>query len=404
MVGSPPSSLDALSAEAFASLGSMEGVYEPIVEVTTAAPEQAGPLRGVRPGYVAAAVVAALAYGLHYLPMPPFRVVSESVARHPISAAIIAILLGLGVRNLLPVPASVADGCKGLVKRVIPYAIVLTGAGLNLRHLASVGLPALGITVLCMILAIAVAYYFGRMLGLGDKLAMLIGAGTGVCGNSAIVAVAPLIDAEDEDLVLSIGTVNLFGLLVMLACPLIGAVLVLSQDAFGVWAGTTIHALPQVVAAGFAHGPDAGALATLVKLVRVALLAPLVFALAVLYARHHSEPKRQGREVIVHYARFVPWFVWAFTAMALLGTLGVIPELRFASGGILGGPGEQVTVSLVGLFTQAGKLLLTLAMAAIGLEVDVRLLARVSGRAVVTGLVSSIALCAGSLGLIYLLM
>lgn len=382
----------------------MEGVYEPIVEAVAAPAPPRARRDALWPGYALTALVAALAYGVHFLPVQPFRVVRDATVRHPISAAILAILMGLLIRNLLPIPASVTAGCKRVIKKVIPLAIVLTGAGLNLVHVGSVGIPALVITMLCMGIAIGAAVYFGRMLGLGQKVAMLIGAGTGICGNSAIVAVAPLIDARDEDLVLSIGTVNLFGLVVMLVCPLLGGALHLGHEAFGIWAGTSIHAVPQVVAAGFALSPEAGSLATLVKLVRVTLLAPLVFVLALVYARNRATTGQSGRHVLVHYARLVPWFVWGFVVMATLGTLGLIPSLRFEPAGFLGGTGGEMTLSLVGLLTGAGKLLLTLAMAAIGLEVNVRLLAGVSTRAVLTGLVASAVLAAASLALIKLLL
>ncbi len=129
------------------------------------------------------------------------------------------------------------------------------------------------------------AYWFGRMLKLWKRTALLIGAGTAICGNSAIVAVAPLIDATDEDLMLSMSTINLLGLPLMFLFPLAGAMLGLGDQAYGVWAGTSIHAVPQVVAAAFAFSPGAGSIATLVKLVRVALLAPFTFVLAIVYAR-----------------------------------------------------------------------------------------------------------------------
>ena len=136
------------------------------------------------------------------------------------------------------------EGSKGIVRKLISVTIVVTGAGLNLVHIASVGFTALSITVMCMGVAMAVAYYLGRVFGLWRKTALLIGAGTAICGTSAIVAVAPLIDAEDEDVMLSIGTVNLLGLLMMFATPLAGGLLELGDQRFGVWAGTTIHAVP----------------------------------------------------------------------------------------------------------------------------------------------------------------
>jgi uncharacterized integral membrane protein (TIGR00698 family) len=274
---------------------------------------------------------------------------------------------------------------------------------LNLLHLASVGLPALAVIVLCIGVAFASAYYAGRVMGLGSKLSLLIGAGTGICGNSAIVAVAPLIDADDEDLVLSVGTINLFGLIAMFACPLLGDLLHVGSRAFGIWAGTTIHAVPQVVAAGFTHGPEAGALATLVKLVRVALLAPMLFVMALVYARHHLSPGEGGHRVIVHYARFVPWFVWGFVGTATLGTLGLIPTLSFSPAASVPQVLRIDSVSLVSLMTTVGEVVLTMAMASIGLEVAVRKLAGVSRGAIMTGLIASVTLSAASYGLIHLL-
>jgi uncharacterized integral membrane protein (TIGR00698 family) len=312
--------------------------------------------------------------------------------RRPVSAAIIAILLGAAVRNLFTLPRIVLEGCKGVVKRIIPVTIVLTGFSLNLTSVTAVGLPALVIILVCIAVATASAYVFGRMLNLWQRTALLIGAGTAICGNSAIVAVAPLIDATDEDLILSMSTINILGLPLMFAFPLVGAALGLSDQAYGVWAGTSIHAVPQVVAAAFAFSPGAGTLATLVKLVRVAMLAPFTFVLAFVYAR-----RKRTSEVTVRYSRLVPPFFWGFTAAALLNTLGLIPALAFrpvwaASAGF--------TLSMPTLLVEAGNLLLTLAMAAMGLEVDIHFLARVGGRALLAGILSCLALCAASLALI----
>ena len=152
--------------------------------------------------YVPAALVTAAAYGVHYLPVPPFRVVDDAGARYPVSAAIIAIIAGVLVRNLIPLPAEVVENAKGLARRVIPVTIVLTGAGLNLLRVASIGPRALLVTGVCMAVSMIASIWIGRALGVLHCTRMLIGAGTAICGTSAIVAVAPLIDAEDEDLML----------------------------------------------------------------------------------------------------------------------------------------------------------------------------------------------------------
>src|SRR5258707_1013293 len=176
-------------------------------------------------------------------------------------------------------------------------------------------------------LATASAYYCGRLFGLWPKTALLIGAGTAICGNSAIVAVAPLIDASDEDVTLSVGTVNVMGLLLMFILPLAGGALKMPDDAFGVWAGATIHAVPQVVAAAFAYSQKAGTLATLVKLVRVTMLAPFMIALILIYARQRRNSGEKQAAVTVHYSRLVPPFVWGFLAVSPLNTASLIPTL-----------------------------------------------------------------------------
>jgi uncharacterized integral membrane protein (TIGR00698 family) len=385
-----------LDAEALASLGSMEGLDVPIV-VTRTAPVKSKPARpSIWPGYAAALLVAAAAYLVHYLPFAPFRVASEFGVRRPVSAAIIAILLGAVARNVFRLPHTILEGCKGIVKKIIPVTIVLTGFSLNLTSIAKVGAPALIIILACIGIATVSAYVFGRMLKLWKRTALLIGAGTAICGNSAIVAVAPLIDATDEDLMLSMSTINLLGMPLMFLFPLAGTMIGLNDQAYGVWAGTSIHAVPQVVAAAFAFSPGAGTIATLVKLVRVALLAPFTFVLAIAYAR-----RKQTGGVTVRYSRLVPPFFWGFVAAALLNTLGLIPALEFHPTWQASGP---FNVSTAGALVEAGNLLLTLAMAAMGLEVDVHFLARVGGRALLTGVVSCIALCAASLALIRLLL
>ncbi len=394
-----------LSAGAILSLGSMEGIYEPVV----AAPAPAVPAPKhvvLLPGYVVAAVVAVLAYVIHSLPFAPFTLASNSGVRHPVSAAIIAILVGLVFRNTLSLPDALKTGCRHVVKKVIPAAIVLTGAGLNLANIASIGFTALAVVMLCIAVGILAGYYVGRVVGLSWKTALLLGTGTGICGNSAIVAVAPLIDAEDDDLVLSIATVNLFGLLAMLAWPVVGGLLQLGDEMFGLWVGTSIHAVPQVVAAGFAFSSEAGTLATLVKLVRVTMLAPLVFILAVMYAKHHTTESTANHKLTVRYARLVPWFVWGFVAFAVLNTLGLLPTLDFRLADVLSSTGasRDISVALGSLMTGMGKVLLTVAMAAIGLEVNLRMLAGVGKRALQAGLLSTTALGAASLALISVLM
>ena len=169
--------------------------------------------------------------------------------------------------------------------------------------------------------------FLTRWLGIAEKLGLLIGVGTAICGSSAIVTAAPILDAKEEEIAYSIGTINLLGVAAMLAFPLLGSVFELQADVFGIWCGLGIHATPQVIAAGFAHyldGQRAGEIATVVKLVRISLLGPTLFVLGAWYAyRQRQRTVYLGRPV--RYTKLIPGFVVLFLGMVLLRTPGIFP-------------------------------------------------------------------------------
>jgi uncharacterized membrane protein YadS len=171
----------------------------------------------------------------------------------------------------------------------------------------------------------------------------------------------------------------------MFVSPFLGGLIGLDDQGYGVWAGSTIHAVPQAVAAGFAFSAKAGAIATLVKLVRVALLAPLLLVLALAYAKSRED------KVKVHYGRLVPPFLWGFFALFILNSAGLLPVLKFDSG---------YSVGLAGALGEAGNLLLALAMAAMGLEVNLKMFVKVGGRALIVGAVACAVSCLVSWALI----
>jgi len=377
-----------LSAEAAVSLGSMEGMFEAAPPAESARPAWSG--WSLAPGYLIAAAVTVLGFS-----------VASSLPDWKVSATMMAIILGVAVRNLLPLPATTSTGCKDIVKRVIPIAILCIGAELDLIMIAEKGLQTALLTVGCVLLAFALGYYVARWMGLNHKTSLLLGSGTAICGSSAIAATAPLIEAEDDDMLLAIGTVNLVGLLAMLALPLVAVALGLGAKTFGYWCGTSIHAVPQVMAAAdsLKDLKDATGDAILVKMGRVALLAPLVFVLALGYTKRSVSPSTQRKVANIQYAKLVPWFIWAFVAVALLHTSGLLPTLQFH----LIGAKETTSVDLSRVLSGAGKILLALAMAAIGLTVNLRALLSVGGRSLAAGVLSSILLAACSLLLIRLL-
>lgn len=319
-------------------------------------------------GYLAAAAVAAAAYGIH-------------LSYKPVSAAILAILLGAIIRNGAAFPPAILEGCKGMVRRIIPITIVLTGATLNLGDIAQ-GVPYLVVIAVAIAVGTLVAMWAGRMTGASRNTALLVGTGTSICGTSAIVAVAPVVEADHDDLLLSVSTINLLGLLIMLVLPVIGGWTGMTSVQFGVWAGTTVHAVPQAVTAGFAFGAQSGAIATLVKLVRVTLLAPFILFVAVMFTK-----RKEG--VTLQVSKLLPPFIYGFAALAVINTLGLLPDMTFK---VLGASGTT-TVALAKVLAEAGNLLLTVSMAAMGLEVNLRFLIRTGGPALITGAAASLAQC-----------
>jgi uncharacterized integral membrane protein (TIGR00698 family) len=331
-------------------------------------------------GYAAAAVISAIAFTINSF----FRTVPTPI---------LAIALGVLIRNIPAIPGEAFEGCKGLMRKTIPLTIILTGATLNLADFAR-GLPYVVVVILAVAVGTFAAIGAGKLLKLNLRTSMLIGAGTSICGNSAVVAVAPVIKAEDDDLLLSLSSINILGLLIMLVLPLAGGALHMSPEAFGVWAGSTVHAVPQAVTTGYTFGPQSGVLATLVKLIRVSLLAPYVLLLAFLT---HRESPAAGP---IRYASLLPPFLWGFLGFAVLNTLGLLPVMTIHPLGI----SRSFQFDSNKVIAEASSILLTLSMAAMGLEVHLKRLIRSGGPALLAGLAASLLQCAATWILIRLLL
>jgi uncharacterized integral membrane protein (TIGR00698 family) len=226
------------------------------------------------------------------------------------------------------------------------------------------------------------------MITISRNAAMLVGCGTAICGTSAIIASAPIIGADDDDLLLSVSTINILGLVVMFTLPALGAAIHLSQQAFGIWAGVTVHAVPQAITTGFAYSAQSGALATLVKLVRVTLLAPFLIVLALVSSR--------SSRTRLSWSTLLPRFIWGFLVLALCNTLHLFPDLVFNLPFSSAGKFTPMNAIL----TQLAEALLTLSMAAMGLEVNLRFLLRTGLAALGVGVAASVAQILLTLGMI----
>ena len=317
----------------------------------------------VLPGVLVCLTVAAIATGL--------QAVERRVFGHPyIEALVIAILLGIAVRSAWQPGERFRGGIAFSAKQLLELAVTLLGASLSLGAIVASGPALLTGIVATVVLTIGASYGICRALALPVRMAILVACGNAICGNSAIAAVAPVIGAESKDIAAAIAFTAVLGVLMVLGLPLFVPLAGLSQSQYGVLAGLTVYAVPQVLAATVPVGLLSTQVGTLVKLVRVLMLGPVVVAFSVLIRwlppDGASAAPRPGR---LGVTKLVPWFIIGFLALASLRSLGLIHDAAATS------------------LTRLAGLLTVVSMAALGLGVDVRILARVGGRvtAAVTG-------------------
>ncbi|MDN3566033.1 YeiH family protein [Paeniroseomonas aquatica] len=308
-----------------------------------------------------------------------------------LEALVLAILIGTAVRTAWTPGARWHAGVAFAAKTLLEVAVVLLGASLSLGTIMAAGPGLLAGIAGVVAVAILLSYGIGRALRLPRRMAVLVACGNSICGNSAIAAVAPVIGADSEDVASSIAFTAVLGVIVVLALPLLVPLLHMTGLQYGVLAGLTVYAVPQVLAATAPIGAVAVQIGTLVKLVRVLMLAPVVLCLSLVASRLREEADEPqphltagdrpmpGR-IAVHH--LVPWFILGFLAMAGLRSAGLIPAAA------LGPVGSVATVLTV------------LSMAALGLRVDVRVVARAGMRVVVAVTASLLVLGIVSLGLI----
>jgi len=349
------------------------------------------------PGFLATLVITIAALWLAQLALWPFSLTTAGgIVTHPIEPVMIAIILGMLAGNLWSLPKTFQAGIKFSVKKLLPLGIVLLGARLHFGDLLKVGAAGLVMSALETAFALCLLLLLARWMNLPRKLGTLLGVGTAICGGTAIVATAPVIEAEEKDVAFSVATVTLLGLIAMFALPVVGHVLDLSAKQFGIWAGLAIHQTPQVIAAGYAfsptgepYSPEAGDTATIVKLARVCLLAPVVFVIGLWYARHKVQAGDAGGPKRINYFHLFPMFVLGFLAMALLKTLGLIPELSFHNAALVG-EGTR-TVNLSQAAEQVSRFCIVLSMAGVGLETRFSAMRQTGAKPFVASLIAALA-------------
>jgi uncharacterized integral membrane protein (TIGR00698 family) len=289
---------------------------------------------------------------------------------------ILAIVIGIAIRNIVGTLSPAHPGITFSLRRLLRAAIMLLGFQLTFAQIASVGGRGLLIIAVTLIATFIFTVWAGRVLGVGRKLAELIAAGTSICGASAIVATNTVTDAHDEDVAYAIACVTIFGSVAMFAYPLLTGPLHLDSTAYGLWSGVSIHEIAQVVAASFQNGQHSGEIGTMSKLARVMLLAPTVFALNIRTRFLASGATAKAARPPI------PWFVFGFVAIVGLNSVVDIPiEAR------------KVIVTLT-------TFLLSVALAAMGLETDLAKLYAKGIRPAILGALAFLFIAAFSLMLI----
>ena len=305
---------------------------------------------------------------------------------HPyVEALVIAILLGIAIRTLWRPAERWRAGIAFSAKQLLEIAVMLLGASISFAAIAASG-PLLLVAIAAIVFAtLGLSFTVSRLLGLSTKLSILIACGNSICGNSAIAAVAPVIGAEGDDIVSSISFTAILGVLMVLGLPLLIPLLQLSATQYGVIAGLTVYAVPQVLAATVPAGFVSTQIGTLVKLVRVLMLGPLVVCLSLIAPRLQGHAKVASTKRQRQFAKFVPWFIIGFLLLGTLRSFGAVPNVLLE-------PMAKVTT-----------LLTIISMAALGLGVDVRVLANAGGRVTAAVTLSLLVLLLMSIGLIYFL-
>jgi uncharacterized integral membrane protein (TIGR00698 family) len=345
-------------------------------------------LRHILPGILLCVSVSAAATILQRLEVSVF-------GRACLEALVLAILIGATMRTFWSPGARWLSGIKFSAKALLEVAVLLLGCSVSAQIVMAVG-PGLlvGIAMVALI-AIGMSYGIGKLLGLPYRMATLVACGNSICGNSAIVAVAPVIGADSDDIAISIAFTAVLGVIVVLGLPFLPILVHLSRLQYGVLAGLTVYAVPQVLAATAPLGSAAVQIGTLVKLMRVLMLGPVVLILSLLTRRRREEPDEAGphgtaagdpsatHQLPLH--GMVPWYIAGFVVLAGLRSADLLPHAMLAP------------------LAAATNLLTVISMAALGLGTDLRTVARSSGRVTATVALSLLVLGFISFGLIRLL-
>ena len=250
---------------------------------------------------------------------------------HLIGSAVIAMFIGMFLNQYIKNTKIFASGLKFTSKKILKFAIILLGLSLNITTILHVGKMSLTVMVFTLLTCFGGGYFIGKALGLNWKLSNLISAGTGICGGSAIAAIAPTIDADDNDVAYAMSATFLFDMAMIILFPIMGRALGMSDQAFGIWAGTAVNDTSSVVATGYAFSEGAGDFATMVKLTRTLSIIPTVITFAFIQLRLKRKEaianSQNASDLKANFSikKIFPWFILGFLAMSIIASVFAIP-------------------------------------------------------------------------------
>ena len=295
------------------------------------------------PGIALSVVIALLACWLESL-----------LPIHLIGSAVIAMFIGMFLNQYLCKTSVFSSGLKFTSKKLLKFAIILLGLSLNITTILHVGKMSLTVMIFTLMTCFGGGYFVRKLFGLNWKLSNLISAGTGICGGSAVAAIAPVIDADDKDIAFAMSSTFLFDMVMVALYPLMGKALGMSDMAYGIWSGTSVNDTASVVAAGYAFSEAAGDFATMVKLTRTIAIIPTVLVFAYIGIRmKQKEMQATSGGKKVNLAKIVPWFIGGFLLLAICNSVGFIPA------------------AVSGMLKTISKFLMVTALAAIGLGTSI---------------------------------
>ena len=296
---------------------------------------------------------------------------------HLIGCAVIAMFIGMVINHFIPSSKALMPGLKFTSKKVLKFAIILLGLSLNINTILHVGKLSLTVMIFTLLTCFGGGYFIGRALRLNWKLSNLISAGTGICGGSAIAAIAPTIDAEDNDIAYAMSATFLFDMAMIVLFPIMGRALGMSDEAFGIWAGTAVNDTSSVVATGYAFSEAAGDFATMVKLTRTLAIIPTVITFALinlnLKRKEALANHTDGNALKSNFSirKIFPWFILGFLAMAILASIFPIPN------------------TMISATKRLSKFLMVCALAAIGLNTSFSSMKKAGIRPMIHGFIIS---------------